>query len=417
MRFTDRSIAALKPKADRYEIWEDGRTGLGIRVASSGRKSFIYMYRFDGKPRRMTLGLYPKLSLANAHVLHAKATEVKERGVDPGAAHVAQRQAERSAETIEDLIDEYLEKYARPNKRSADADERALRKEVGSIWGRRKASSISRRDIIKLLDDLVDRGSPVMANRLLAAVRRMFAFAVERDILSASPCIGVRAPTKETPRDRVLSATELREFWNGLDAAKMSQPVRLALRFMLVTLQRRVEVMEASWAEFDLTEKVWEIPAQRTKNNQAHQVPLSSLAIDLLEEIKNASSDLEEIKEAKSDSDWLFPSPRGNRPMAPEAASHALRNNLKSIGVERVTPHDLRRTGASNLTAMGVPRLVVSKLLNHAEGGVTSIYDRYQYFAEKRHALDSWGTRLMEIVSGKPAAENVVKFAAVGEPK
>ena len=244
-----------------------------------------------------------------------------------------------------------------------------------------------------------------MANRLLATVRRMFAFAVERDILSASPCVGVKAPTKETPRNRVMSATEVWDFWHGLDDAKMSQPTRLALRLMLVTLQRRVEVMEASWAEFDLTERVWEIPAQRTKNNQAHWVPLSSLAIDLLEE----------IKEVNGVSDWLFPSPRGDRPMAPEAASHAMRNNLKAIGVERVTPHDLRRMGASNITAMGIPRLIVSKLLNHVEGGVTSIYDRYQYFAEKRHALDAWGARLEQIVSGKPVAENVVKLAAVGE--
>ena len=209
MRFTDKGIAALKSKAERYEVWEDGRTGLGARVSTVGRKSWIYMYRFEGKPRRMTLGVYPHMTLANARVHHAKAKELRDRGVDPGVVHVQKRRAERQAETVADLVEEYLAKHARPKKRSAAADERALKKEVLPVWGHRKAKDITRRDIITLLDSVVDRGAPVMANRLLAMLRRMFGFAVERDILGATPCILIKAPSKETPRDRVLSPTEI----------------------------------------------------------------------------------------------------------------------------------------------------------------------------------------------------------------
>ncbi len=127
MRFTDKGIVALKPKAERYEVWEDGKTGLGVRVSTRGRKSWIYMYRFGGRARRMTIGTYPPLTLANARVLQAKAIESKEEGEDPGVAHIAKRRAERQAHTVADLVEEYLEKHARPNKRSAAFDERVLK--------------------------------------------------------------------------------------------------------------------------------------------------------------------------------------------------------------------------------------------------------------------------------------------------
>lgn len=398
MRFTDRGIQALKPKAERYEAWEGGRTGLGVRVAPSGRKSFVYMYRFDGKPRRMTLGAYPRIGLADARVLHAKAKQQRERGIDPGVEHIEKRRAERDAETVKELVEEYLEKHARPNKRSAHADERTLRKEILSVWGSRKAKAITRRDVIRLLDGIVDRGAPIMANRTLAVVRKMFNFAIARDIIDASPCVMIQAPAKETPRDRVLSPAEIGAFWHGLDAAKMSGQVRLALKLMLVSAQRREEVTCAPWAEFDLTDRVWEIPGSRAKNGLAHRVPLSTLALELLGE----------VREAAGESEWLFPSPRADKPIVPDAASHALKNNLEAVGVAGITPHDLRRSAASHMTELGISRLVVSKILNHSDGSITGVYDRYEYGPEKRRALEAWGARLKEIISGEAAPGKVV---------
>jgi integrase len=405
MRFTDKGIAALKPKAERYEVWEDGKTGLGVRVSTRGRKSWIYMYRFDGRARRMTLGTYPPLTLANARVLQAKAKESKEKGEDPGVAHIAERRAERQAHTVADLVEEYLEKHARPNKRSAAADERTLQKEIIPVWGRRKAKEITRRDIITILDNVVDRGSPVMANRLLALLRRMFAFAVERDILGATPCVLIKAPTKETPRDRVLSSTEIATFWHGLEKASMAPLTRLALQLMLVTAQRRNEVVSAPWSEFSLSEGVWEIPAARSKNGSAHRVPLSFLACDLLNQ----------VQERGRGSLWLFPSPQADGLMDPTSVTRAMRVNLSRIGVENATPHDLRRTAASHMTEMGIQRLVVSKVLGHSDGSVTAIYDRFEYGPQKKQALDAWSARLEEIISGKPSASNVVSLATAGE--
>jgi integrase len=392
MRFTDRSIAALGPKAKIYEVWEDGRTGLGVRMSPRGRKSWNYMYRFAGKARRMTLGTYPAVSLANARVKHANAKELLAKGTDPGAVHVEKRRTERQAETVQNLVDEYLEKWARPRKRSANEDERILNKDVIPVWGKRKAKSITRRDVILLLDGIVERGSPIQANRTLAAVRKMFNFAISRDIVDATPVAMVKAPAREHQRDRVLSADEIRTFWKGLDQAPMSPALKLVLKLELVTAQRKGELIGAALSEFDFEEKVWTIPAERAKNGIAHRVPLSASALDLLEEAKSLAGE----------SDWLFPSPRDDEPIKPRAVNVALRRALKpgqegeasAIGLDDVTPHDLRRTAASGMASLGIARLVIAKVLNHVENSVTAIYDRHSYDAEKRHALEVWAAHL-----------------------
>ncbi len=420
MKFTDKGIAALKPKAERYEVWEGGRTGLGVRVSPAGRKSWIFMYRFGGKARRMTLGTYPALTLANAHVQHAQAKERLERGEDPGALHVEKRRAERTAETVNDIAEEYLDKWARPRKRSAGEDERILRKDVLPAWGTRKAKDIRRRDVILLLDKIVERGAPIAANRTLGIIRRMFNFAVARDLLDATPVAMVKAPAKENQRDRVLSADEIRTLWNGLSAAAMTPAIKLVLKLQLVTAQRKGEIIGASLSEFDLEEKAWTIPAERAKNGIAHKVPLSPMALDLIAEAKSLANG----------SGWLFPSPRGDAHIAPRAVNHALwracmppekrpkaarYSMAPAIGLAGIVPHDLRRTAASSMTALGINRLVVSKILNHVESSITAIYDRYAYDAEKRHALEVWAAHLEGILSGKPKADNVVTLATAVE--
>ena len=404
MRMTDRGIAALKPKAERYEVWEDGRTGFGVRVSPKGRKSWMFMYRFDGRARRMSLGTYPAVSLASARVKHATAKALLEKSVDPGAQQVERKRAERTAETVADLVEVYLEKWARPRKRSAHEDERILRKEVLPVWGRRKAKDITRKNVIALLDEIVERGAPVMANRSLAVIRKMFNFAIRRDIIDATPVAMVEAPAKEYKRDRVLSVDEIRTFWNGLDQAPMSDGVKLALKLQLATAQRKGEIVGAHLSEFD-EEGVWTIPAERSKNGIAHRVPLSSLALDLLEQTRDLAGE----------SPWLFPSPSGSKPITPQSINNALGRTLSAIGVENMTPHDLRRTAASGMTSLGISRLTVSKILNHVESHVTARYDRYSYDPEKRHALDAWGAHLEGLLSGKPATAKVVSLASVGE--
>jgi integrase len=409
-KFTDKFIASMKPKAARYEVWESG--GFGIRVSPGrgkgreGRKTWVWVYHFNGRPRRMTLGTYPELGLADAHVKLADARKLLARGIDPGAKAVADNKAERIAETVAELVEAYLDKWARPRKRSADEDERQLRKDVIPTWGRRKAKNITRRDVIALLDNIVDRGAPISANRTLAALRKMFNWALSRDIIPASPCVAVRAPAKERRRDRVLSTDEIATLWRSLESPNLpiSLPIRLALKLQLVTAQRKGEVIGAEWNEFDFHEGVWTIPAEKAKNGMPHRVPLSPLARTVLDE----------IAANRNESDWLFPSPKNDAPVGGQSVDHAMRKHREPLGTGDATPHDLRRTAASHMTSIGVSRLVVSKILNHAEPGVTAVYDRHSYDSEKRAALDAWSNRLEEIIGTRPETGNVVRLPVAG---
>ncbi|MCX5888447.1 MAG: integrase arm-type DNA-binding domain-containing protein [Deltaproteobacteria bacterium] len=410
-KLTDFQIKNLKAKDKRYTEW--GERGFGVRVTPNGVKTFIFKYRFDGKVRWMTLGIYPQMTLADAHEAHGDAWKVLRQGIDPGAQAIEDREVERQAPTVAYLASKYLEEWAMPRKRSWKTDKRILEKDVLPEWGRRKVRDITRRDVKDLLRKVLDRGG-IMANRTLALIRKMFNYAVdELEIISVSPCLKIKAPAPENQRDRVLTAEEIRGFWHGLDGEGMKtiNPfIRFALKLELATAQRKGECCAAAWEEIDLEEGWWTIPAEKTmlrenhgvedglaKNKLPHRVHLTALAIKILQAAKALSGD----------SPWVFPSPRTNRPITPPAVNHAMRLRLNSLGFTFV-PHDLRRTAASHMTGMGISRLVVSKILNHAERGVTAVYDRHSYDGEKRQALDSWGRKLQAIIEGTKS--NVVSM-------
>ena len=389
MQFTDRKIKNLESKETSYDLREGNGQGFGIRVMPSGHKSWLFFYNFEGKKQRMTLGAYPATSLADARALHRNAQKCLASSKNPATEQHKAKTEAKIADTVNDLIEEYLEKWAKPRKRSWQEDERILKKDVASIIGKRKAKDVTKRDIILILDQVIDRGAPIAANRTLAAIRRMFNFAVERDIITITPCYGVKAPSKENRRERVLSEDEIKSFWHGIDNASMFETSKLALKLQLVTGQRKGEIVSAEWDEFDFKNNWWTIPASKAKNGNPHLVPLSELALELLQELKTISNN----------SKWLFPSHLGNGHITPNAIDHALRKNLdKFEGVKHFNPHDLRRTAASLMTSLGISRLVVSKLLNHVENSVTAIYDRHTYDEEKRQAMKAWSIKLREVV-------------------
>jgi integrase len=417
MRFTDRGIAALKPKAERYEVWEDGRSGFGVRVAPSGRKSWIFMYRFEGRPRRMTLSTIPKVGLANARAAFANAKCRLALGEDPGAIANAEKKAERDASTVKQLIDEYLARSAK-GLRSSSEVKRILERNVLPAWGHKKVKAIKRRDVVLLLDPIVDRGAPIMANRVLAWTRRMFAFAVSREIIEINPCTGIEAPSREIERERILSDGEIVALWQGLESAQILPAIRIAAKLILATGQRPGEVAGAALAEFDFDQGTWLLPAERSKNGRPHVVPLSPLAVGLVEEAIGSCAR----------GGWLFPGRSGTKPLNANTIGSMFRRNADALGIpvpvpsdgatpvaarrERrriaFSPHDLRRTAATRMTERGFPRFIVDRLLNHVEPGVGRVYDRYEYLREKRAALEAWALRLEEIITGRKAEDRKV---------
>jgi integrase len=389
----------------RHDLWDSTLSGFGVRLSPAGHCAFVVRYRVNGRLRRFTIGPFPRVSLADARQKARDALREAQGGKDLALDKIEARRAETFAE----LADEYIERHA-SKKRSGREDIRLLKgsphkKRTGkkphvplvTRWGSRKVKEITRRDVRDLIDDVAAR-APIMANRVLALVRKMFNFGIERDWLDVNPCHMVKRAAAERQRDRVLSEDELRAVWKALDSEDMV--IAAALRLRLLTAQRGGEVLGAAWNEMDLTTGWWTIPAERSKNGLAHRVPLSPQAVKALKALRSV----------KGDSTWVFPSPKKDKACIVHAQK-AIERVVQRSGVA-FRGHDLRRTAASLMVGAGVPRLVVSKILNHVETGVTAVYDRHGYDLEKRAALDFWGKRLEQIVSGRRS--RVLAFVARG---
>ena len=389
-KLTDAKIRGLSRPKERAFLFEEG-TGFGLRLEPTGTKSFVVWYRFNGKQDGVTLGRYPKLSLSDARARVIKIKQKLERGEDPRIEIKETQRANRNFYTVGDLCHEYIERHAKVKKKSWKEDQRILGKDIIPIWNRRKASDIKRKDVINLLDSIVERGAEIQANRTLAVIRRMFSFAIERDILEFSPCNAVKAPAKENIKDRVLSDEEIKALWNQLDECKsMDRRIALSLKLMLITGQRKIECLHLKYSEID-NPGWWTIPKEISKNGKPHRVFLSPKANEVITL----------AKELLPESDWVFPSPRTGKPFIGSSIDHALRD-IKAQEIIKVdfTPHDLRRTASSVMTSMGIPFLTVSKILNHSEAGVTAEhYDHYAYDKEKKDAMHTWDKKLNQILA------------------
>jgi integrase len=386
-RLNDTTVRGLRisPDQERSEVWFDEK-GLGMRVSKTGRKSWIYVYHHNGRSRRITFGTYPSIGVADVRALHATAMHNLENGIDPGNAVQMQRAQVRNAPTVHEIAIEYMTRHA-SQKKSGPEDQRMLNHDVLPYWGTLQADQISRRDVTLLLDRIVERGAPIAANRVLALIRKMFNFGIERSLVENNPCDHVRQPAANVQRDRILTQEEIRILWSKLSDANMSEASKLAFKLQLITAQRKGEIAKAEWSEIDFETSTWTIPAHKAKNGQAHRVYLTDFALEILGQLRIL---------ADGSRYWL-PSPIGDKPMIETSLDHALRKNLPFIGIENVTPHDLRRTAASFMSSLGIPRLILSKILNHSDSSVTAIYDRHGYDHEKQAAWTLWSQRLCEI--------------------
>jgi integrase len=400
IKFTVRSLDALKPPTQgRVDYWDADLPGFGLRIAAIApnrpgtvpRKTWTLMYRADGRQFRLSLGSYSTLPLAEARQLAKDALREIAHGRNPAE----QKKAARLAENVFDLADLYLEKHARPKKKTWRTDYRVINRDIKPVWGNRKVADIKRRDVIAWVDRLMERGKPIMANRTFEVARKMFSFAVARDLIEASPFFGVAKPAPERQRERVLSDDEIRKVWAGIEA----EPPKLSaiMKLGLLTAQRGGEVASMRWKDIDFGTGWWTIPAEMNKSNRDHRVPLSPPVLSILGALRKQPKDPELVFPGKSASRvailWLS----GNR--------------VRSVTGVDFVPHDLRRTAASHMAAMGIGRLTIGKILNHTDPSITSVYDRHSYDSEKRAALEAWARRLTEIVDGKQSALNVVQMS------
>lgn len=403
--FTDRYIRNLKPEDKTKDIRE--KNGFGIRL-KAGKK--IFFYRYDspvtGKRRFLPLGEYPEQSLESARILYANAYKMVKSGGDP-LETAQQEQADlKAAPTVKELGEDYLKRHAEANKKSWLEDKRILEKEVFPAWGRLKAQDITKGQVIALLDKVVDRGSPQTANNIFKIIRKMFNWAVKKDRLKTTPCTGIDMPAPLKLKERALSADEVKTVWHALDTGmNLSGEVIRAIRLILVTAQRPGEVSGMHTREID--GKWWTIPSERAKNGKAHRVPLSPLALEIIQECITQNKITREVPDDQEYVGYIFPCPHRakDKPIERHALSKALKRNesedgLTVLGVASFTPHDLRRTAATFMAESGEMDEVIDAVLNHAKQGIIRVYNQFKYDAQKQAALESWARRLTNIVTG-----------------
>jgi integrase len=388
---TDIAIQNLKPRAVRYEVPDVGARGLRVVVQPSGFKSFAVRYRnAAGRARKLTLP--GGITLAAARKLAADALLEVAQGHDPGAA---KREAKRGAaarmdDTVERLADQFIEKHARRHTRpsSIRATEAAFRNIVLPAWGKRTVHEIARRDVIELLDG-VAAGRPILANRTRAVLSRFFGWLCERDIIAASPCVGVKPPSAERVRDRVLDDNELRRLWLAGDAVDGNAGAYVKL--LILTGQRRSEIAGLRWSEVE--GDVLALPAERMKGKAAHVVPLSTQAAAIIAAMPKTDDFV--LGRALG---WHF---------------HHVKQALDAhMGkTPKWVIHDIRRSVASGMAKIGIAVPVIEKILAHRSGtfrGIVGTYQRHSFLPEMAAAMQKWGDHVERLVTGKAA--KVVKL-------
>ncbi|MEQ9491742.1 MAG: integrase arm-type DNA-binding domain-containing protein [Alphaproteobacteria bacterium] len=370
---TDRLLKACKPSPEgTFEIRDTTVKGLSIRVSTAGTKSWSYRYRDQqGNRVRTKLGGYPALSLAKAREKAIQKQALVLDGADP---------RKRKLETVENLIDEFYTRYVQRNTRKAKQTRAIYDTHVLPIIGRYKLADLRRGDVVDLLDKLQDKGFRAQVNRVQSAISGALNWGVDAGYIEVNPILGLRRRFKEAPRDRVLNDAELRSVW--LAATERTTPSRELTQILILTMQRRDEVRGMQWKELDEKSKTWTIPADRNKTKRSHIVPLPDSAWDIIDNMPRQGP-------------YVF-SVNGDNPYSGQSKlTPALR---KSSGIDDWTLHDLRRTGRTGLSRLGVPPLISELILNHARDDLERTYDLHAFNDEKRAALTKWADHVQNVV-------------------
>lgn len=387
IKFTVKKIESLQSEDKRYEVSEINGHGFRLRISPKNHKTFIYRYRLGLSSKVLTYGAYPILSLAEAHKMHAEAVLKVKEGIDPAELKKTKLNSERKAETITTLVSEYITHYAKQNKITWQDDQRFLEKDVIPVWGNRKIKDITHRDVVDLLDGVLDRGGPTR-QRLASIITMMFKTAVTRGYLEKSP-VNQLASTASKPRERFLDDHEIKVVWEKSMEIGAMPAARYGLRLLLLTLQRRGEFNKALWCNVDFEGRLWKIPRFDTKNKIYNDVYLCDLALD----------QFKCLKENSVGSPYVMTSLHKGKIKKYNANSFSnISKNYNCFGLPHWTLHDLRRTACSKMLALGALPHVVERILNHKQPPLIEIYHRYDYAKERGEAFKLWGEWLENLV-------------------
>ncbi len=437
LKLTDGLVEGIEPGSKDVYVWDTALTRFGVRVTPAGSRIYLVQYRAKAMPgeasktRRITIGQHDGdlWNVTKARAAARKLLAPVDLAQDPFAAREAERQAaaaaraalaEEQARQIRDaelrardsfsaVADRYIDLCLSKN-RSGGESARLLRHGPVKAWADRYIVDIRRSDVADLIDRIKGRSGPV-ARATYAALRGLFGWCVERDLIAASPCEGLTAPPRPQARDRVLADEELKAIWCACD--ELGAPFGPLIQLLMLTGQRRAEVAGMRRSELDLAAATWRIPADRAKNGKAHEIDLCPKALAIIAAVPDQG-------------DYLFPA----RQRAEREAGGAVRgfsatkrklDELIEAARRKANPqdtkpgtpwrlHDLRRTAATGMAAMNFPPHVVERVLNHVsntQAGLVGVYQRHEYRAERKAASLAWGAQVEMIRKGEKLTSNV----------
>jgi len=444
-KLTAMTVAQARAAGERREIPDGGCPGLYLVVQLSGEKSWAVRFRSPverdargkRKPKKLTLGpvaddgvacdgeptLGHPLNLADARALATSELRKIRKGIDPAREHRAEKQAARAAPSrvVDDVFAEFMARHVRKKRKGVPIRESTRRKtgqllglapDKGDLsswvactpnsgalahWSGRDVDSITKRDVLELLDAMIARGAPVGANRTLSALKTAFGWAVKRDILRASPCDHIDAPSAERSQERELSGSELVAIWRAAD--RVGYPYGRMIQVLMLTGQRLDEVLAAVRSEFDFGNRIWTLPGARTKNGREHRVPLSDEAIAILQGLPKIASKAGYLFTVAGDVPVSNLS-RRKRSLDTEALAELRKIDPEVSELVPWRQHHLRHTLKTWMQRARIPKDVRNAVQNHYDGDMDELYGHYSFEKEKREALEKWAQHIVEIVDG-----------------
>ena len=406
-KLTDKQIRAWIKSGERFEGKSDGN-GLYLCYRENYQHPvWRFRYKFAGKRRAVLIGSYIDLSLAKARELTKELSARVSLGYDVAAEKqerkaeaVAKIEAEKNAIRVCDLAAEYFERQILPRWKHPDILRRRIDKDINPRIGDMKLEDVKPRHIDDMLKGIVDRGAPTIATDVLRWVRRMFDYAIKRQMIEINPCSAFEvadAGGKEVSRDRWLTREELILVLRAFRTSTISRQNEISFKILLALCLRKMELCAARWEEFDIDNAVWHFPAERSKNGDAVDIPLCPTVINWFTELKSMSCGSQYVLPARKMQTRMIPHiQESTLPVALSKVRHALPADMSNF-----TIHDFRRTARTHLAALGVDPFVAERCLNHRIKGVEGIYNRHDYFDERRAALTQWCALLVSLEKGE----------------
>jgi integrase len=377
-------VKNLQPQSRPYLVWDTWQRGLVIQILPSGHRTWYCLYTICSRLRWYRIADASAIDLDAARLLAGRVMFQVAEGKDPAA----ERMSSRNAESFEDLVVRHR-KYSSGKNKSWQQPDRLIRKHVLPYWSKLRAADISRSDVRTMTGRIE---APIVTNQTLAAASAIFSWAIREEFagVKMNPCTGIeRNATKS--RERVLSDSEIPQFWTAFDSTGLLES--RALRMILLTGQRPGEVTHMR--STDIIDGRWNLPGDPitgwpgTKNGMSHRVWLSAPAQQIIAEMDATGRVFDNMRVS-----YL---------------AKAMQAICTKLNVERATPHDLRRTFSTTVTALGFGRDGMNRITNHREGGIADVYDQFQYAAENKKIMETVASRIMQLVENDNP-DNVLTF-------